>query len=155
MIYSIVNIISMRELLPVKSFWREKMYTMKQVCGKTGLSYDTLKYYCNEGLVPNVKRDQNNRRVFSERDIAWIKSLQCLKNCEMSLAEIQSYIHLCKMGKKTIPKRMEMLKKKSWQLRQKIHELEASIDFIEHKQQLYQDMLEGKVEYYSNLVIED
>ena len=131
------------------------MYTMKQVCEQTGLSYDTLKYYCNEGLVPNVKRDQNNRRVFSERDIAWIKSLQCLKNCEMGIAEIQSYIHLCKMGKKTIPKRMEMLEKKSWQLRQKIHELEASIDFIEHKQQLYQDMLEGKAEYYSNLVIEN
>ena len=48
---------------------------MKQTCEKTGLSYDTLKFYCNEGLVPNVKRDKNNYRVFSDKDIEWIKSL--------------------------------------------------------------------------------
>lgn len=44
------------------------MYTMMQVCKETGLTYQTLKYYCNEGLIPNVKRDKNNRRVFDERD---------------------------------------------------------------------------------------
>ena len=51
------------------------MYTMKDVCHETGMTYEALKYYCNEGLVPNVKRDINNYRVFDERDIAWIKSL--------------------------------------------------------------------------------
>ena len=29
------------------------MYTMKQACEKTGLSYETLKFYCNQGLVRN------------------------------------------------------------------------------------------------------
>ena len=57
------------------------MYTMKQTCEKTNLSYETLKFYCNQGLVPNVKRDSNNRRIFDDRDIAWIQSLNCLKNC--------------------------------------------------------------------------
>ena len=32
-----------------------KLYTMKETCNLTNLTYDTLKYYCNEGLVPNVK----------------------------------------------------------------------------------------------------
>ena len=36
------------------------MYTMMQVCRETDMTYQTLKYYCNEGLVPNVKRDGNN-----------------------------------------------------------------------------------------------
>ncbi|MGN1174800.1 MAG: MerR family transcriptional regulator [Roseburia sp.] len=31
---------------------------------------ETLKFYCNQGLVPNVKRDKNNRRIFSDKDIA-------------------------------------------------------------------------------------
>ena len=35
------------------------MYTMKEACKLTNLSYETLKYYCNEGLVPNIKRDKN------------------------------------------------------------------------------------------------
>lgn len=40
------------------------MYTMLETCRKTGMTYETLKFYCNEGLVPNVKRDKNNRHVF-------------------------------------------------------------------------------------------
>ena len=47
------------------------MYTMKEACVKTGLSYETLKFYCNQGLVPNVKRDSQNRRIFNDRDIDW------------------------------------------------------------------------------------
>ena len=58
------------------------MYTMKQACEKTGLAYETLKFYCNQGLVPNVKRDKQNRRVFDDRDIAWINSLNCLKKLQ-------------------------------------------------------------------------
>lgn len=34
------------------------MFTMKQTCEQTQLSYETLKFYCNQGLVPNVKRDK-------------------------------------------------------------------------------------------------
>ena len=44
------------------------MYTMKEACAKTGLSYETLKFYCNQGPVPNVKRDSQNRRIFSDRE---------------------------------------------------------------------------------------
>ncbi len=28
------------------------MYTMMQVCRETDMTYQTLKYYCNEGLTP-------------------------------------------------------------------------------------------------------
>ena len=51
------------------------MYTMKQVCEKTGMSYEALKFYCNEGLVPNIKRGENNYRLFDDRNVAWISSL--------------------------------------------------------------------------------
>ena len=47
------------------------MYTMKEVCQIVGWSYETLKYYCKEGLIPNVKRDKNNYRVFDENNIAY------------------------------------------------------------------------------------
>ena len=33
------------------------MYTMREVCKETGMTYEGLKFYCNQGLVPNVKRD--------------------------------------------------------------------------------------------------
>ena len=30
------------------------MYSMKEVCEKVGMTYETLKFYCNKGLIPNV-----------------------------------------------------------------------------------------------------
>ncbi len=42
-----------------------------------------------KGLVPNVKRDKNNRRVFDAHDIAWIKDLVCLKKCGMCIQEMK------------------------------------------------------------------
>ena len=87
------------------------MYTMMQVCKETDMPYQALKFYCNEGLVPNVKRDKNNRRVFDERDVKWIKDLVCLKKCGMSIQEMKEYLELCLQGESSIPQRKEMLAK--------------------------------------------
>ena len=76
------------------------------------MTYQTLKFYCNEGLVPNVKRDKNNRRVFDEKDVKWIKDLICLKKCDMSIQEMKEYLKLCLEGESSIPKRQEMLAEK-------------------------------------------
>lgn len=130
----------------------KQLYSMKQTCDKTGLSYDTLKFYCNEGLVPNVKRDKNNYRVFDDRDIAWIESLSCLKKCGMSIIEMKEYMNLCLEGKSSIPRRKEILNVKLKNLEIRKKEIQNSIDYIYWKQQFYDDVLSGKREYYSNLV---
>ena len=125
---------------------------MKQTCEITGLSYDTLKFYCNEGLIPNVKRDKNNYRVFNDKDIAWIKSLSCLKNCGMSIIEMKEYLKLCLEGESSIPKRQKILDIKLKELNNKISEIQESIDYIHWKQNFYNDVLSGKTKYYSNLI---
>ena len=128
------------------------MYTMMQVCREADMTYQTLKYYCNEGLVPYVKRDKNNRRVFDERDVKWIKDLTCLKKCGMSIQEMKDYLDLCLQGESTIPQRKEMLTKKQAALRASIRELEESVAYIDWKQEFYDDVLSGKRPYISNLI---
>jgi len=125
---------------------------MKDVCRETGMAYETLKYYCNEGLIPNVKRNQNNYRVFDDRDIAWINSLSCLKNCGMSIQEMREYIDLCLKGAASIPERKVILAQKREELLIKMAEIQRSIDYIDNKQLFYDDVLAGKVEYRSNLL---
>lgn len=128
------------------------MYTMMQVCRETDMTYQTLKYYCNEGLIPNVKRDGNNRRVFDERDVKWIKDLVCLKKCGMSIQEMKEYLDLCLQGEATIPQRKEMLAKKQEALRVSIQSLEESVAYIDWKQEFYDDVLSGRRPYVSNLI---
>ena len=128
------------------------MYTMKEACEKTGLAYETLKFYCNQGLVPNVKRDSQNRRVFDDRDIAWINSLGCLKNCNMGIAEMKEYLALCLRGESTIPERKVILDAKREALEIERRRIEEAIAYIDWKQSFYDDVLSGKIKYFSNLI---
>ena len=128
------------------------MYTMMQVCKETNMTYQALKFYCNEGLIPNVKRDKNNRRIFDEKDVKWIKDLVCLKKCGMSIQEIKEYLNLCLQGETTIPQRKIMLKNKQEALQASIQMLKASVDYIDWKQNFYDEVLSGKRPYVSNLI---
>lgn len=128
------------------------MYTMKEACEKTGLHYETLKFYCNQGLVPNVKRNSKNYRVFDDNDVAWISSLNCLKNCGMSIAEMKNYIDLCLEGESTIMERKAILEEKRRSLEDEMQRIQESIDYIDWKQGFYDDILSGKTPYFSNLI---
>lgn len=128
------------------------MFTMKETCNEVGLTYEALKFYCNQGLVPNVKRDKNNRRVFDSNDVAWIKSLSCLKNCGMSIQEMKEYLAMCLDGESSIPIRKIVLEKKRKELCLQLEQIKQSIDYIDWKQGFYDDVLSGKTKYYSNLI---
>lgn len=132
-----------------------KLHTMKEVCEECGMTYETLKFYCNRGLVPNVKRDANNRRVFDDRDVAWLKSLSCLKRCNMSISEMQHYLDPCARGKATIPERKAFLAAKHAELERQMEQIQAAIDYIDWKQEFYDDVLSGKTEYFSYVAPED
>lgn len=128
------------------------MYSMKETCNQVGMSYQTLKFYCNEGLIPNVQRDKNNYRIFDENNINWIKSLACLKKCGMSIDEMKKYLNLCLQGESTIPQRQAMLAEKKKDLELKKNEIEDSMAFINWKQNFYNEVLNGKTEYFSYLI---
>ena len=117
------------------------MYTMKEACAQTGLPYETLKFYCNQGLVPNVKRDSQNRRAFDDRDIAWIGSLTCLKNCGMSIQQMREYLELCQEGTSSIPRRKEILERKRLELEREQLRIRESLSYIDRKQAYYDSIL--------------
>jgi len=125
---------------------------MKDVCDKTNLSYETLRYYCNLGLVPNVKRDKNNYRLFDDRDVAWINGLQCLRKCGLSIKELQDYMELAKKGKSTILQRKAMLDSKLSDLLDIKSEIDQSISYIKDKNLYYDKVLLGEIEYSSNII---
>ncbi len=126
-------------------------YTMKETCEKVGLPYETLKFYCNEGLIPDIGRNKNNHRIFTEEQVLWIDNLSCLKNCGMTISEMKHYLNLCLEGESTITPRKEILAEKRIALLEKIENLKAHIDYIDKKQQFYDDVQSGKISYFSNL----
>ena len=127
------------------------MYTMKETCQKTGLAYETLKFYCNQGLIPNVKRDSRNHRIFDDGDVAWINSLTCLKHCDMGIAEMKEYLALCQLGARTIPQRKKVLADKRRSLEEEQRRIARAIAYIDRKQDFYNEVLSGKKDDSGNL----
>ena len=131
------------------------MYTMKQACELTNMNYETLKFYCNQGLIPNVKRDGQNHRIFDDRDVRWINGLICLKNCSMGIVEMQQYVALCLEGDRTIPQRKAILEAKRQALEAERRRIDEAIVYIDWKQGFYEDVLSGRTPYVSNLFPEE
>lgn len=127
------------------------MYTMKQVCDEVGISYETLRFYYNEGLIPNVKRDKNNYRLFDEKNIAWVRSLQCLRKCGMSIKTMKEYLELSMQGASSVAKRKELLEIQKEILEAKMNEIQESLDFVNNKQAYFESVLNGEVEYVSKI----
>ena len=128
------------------------LYSMKETCDKTGLTYDSLKFYCYQGLVPNVKRNKSNYRMFDDNDINWIRSLSCLKCCGMTIVEMKKYLDLCLKGEESIPERKIILDTKLRELENKMKEIQEAINFVHWKQNFYNDVLSGKIKYFSYLI---
>jgi len=125
---------------------------MKQVCDQLGMTYETLRFYCDESLIPNIKRDKNNYRNFDERNIAWIEGLQCLRKCGMSIKDMKQYMQYCLEGPSSILDRKEMLDDQKKILQSKMVEIQESIDFIDKKQMYFDNVLSGDIEYSSNII---
>ncbi|HJD17441.1 MAG TPA: MerR family transcriptional regulator [Candidatus Fournierella excrementavium] len=128
------------------------LYSMKEVCQRTGLNYETLKFYCNQGLVPNVKRDGGNRRVFDERDLAWLEGLGCLRRCGLSIKEMQHYVQLCLRGETSIPERKVILAERRKALEEEMARLQSALEYLDSKQAFYDEVLAGRRPYVSNLL---
>ena len=45
-----------------------------QVYKEINMPYEALKFYCNAGLIPNVKHDKNDRRIFDENNNKELKT---------------------------------------------------------------------------------
>lgn len=128
------------------------LYSMKEVCQRTGMNYETLKFYCNQGLVPNVKRDGGNRRVFDERDLAWLEGLGCLRRCGLSIREMQHYVQLCLQGEASIPERKIILAERRKALEEEMARLQSAVEYLDGKQAFYDEVLAGRMPYVSNLL---
>ncbi len=102
----------------------------------TSISCSALRYYEEKGLI-HVERDFGNRRIYSNKDIEWVKFLQRLKNTGMSLNEMKRYSDLRYEGDSTILERLEILQN---------HEI-----YVAEQRRLwkeYSENLNAKIEWY-------
>ena len=89
--------------------------------------------------MPDMKRDEGNRRIFDDHDIKGILCMKRLRSCGMSIQEIREFLELCRRGKSSVPERKQVLERKRQELLAQIEEIRKSIDYIDEKQAYYDE----------------
>lgn len=117
-------------------------YTIGEVAEKMNLTIHTLRYYDKEGLLPFVERSESGRRVFSDRDIILLSTIECLKATGMSLKDIKQYVDWCVEGKETVPQRYELVKNQKKVLENQMAQLQRMLDAINFKCEFYKQAIE-------------
>ena len=70
----------------------------------------------------------------------------------MGIEEMKEYLALCLKGESTIPERQAILAVKKEQLLKEMSDLQESLDFLNWKENFYNDVLSGKTKYFSYLI---
>ena len=65
------------------------MWSIAQVCEKSGLSARTVRYYEEIGLLPGVRRSEGGRRVYGDDELERLRFITRLKTLGLPLKEIR------------------------------------------------------------------
>jgi DNA-binding transcriptional MerR regulator len=121
------------------------MNTVKEVSVMLGMTEHTIRYYTDKGLVPSIKRDKNNNRLFDEESINWLTGIKHLKACGMSIDAIKDYVDLCLKGDSTIEDRYEIILKQKEATNAQLEEITKRAKYLENKANHYMDIINNIV----------
>lgn len=120
-------------------------YSIKQIADMMGVTTATIRYYDDEGLLPNIKRI-NGRRVFEDEDFKWLRVLNCMKKINMPIKKIKEYVELAKLGDSTLQQRYNLILEQKAVIKNQIDELNMCLQEFEFKEWYYQTAIKAGTE---------
>ena len=117
--------------------------TIGEMSKRTGLTLSTLRYYERKQLI-RVARDRNNRRVYDERDVDWIKFIERLKATGMLLRDIKTYSELRYEGQSTMSVRLSMLESHRRYVLSQLEQWREYLSNLDEKINFYQKSIAEK-----------
>lgn len=118
--------------------------TIAEVSKKFDITSDTLRYYERIGLIPTIPRKVNGIRDYDEESCKWIEFIKCMRNAGMEIEILLEYVDLFKKGKSTVEARKELLEEQRRKLIEKQKNINATIERLNYKLELYDEIISGK-----------
>ena len=112
-----------------------------EVSEKYGISVDTLRYYERVGLIPPVHRNGGGIRDYDDLDLRRVDFIKCMRRAGLPVEVLIDYVSLVQQGDSTAGARREILVEQRQQLLNKIEELEKVLGILDHKIEVYDEIL--------------
>jgi len=110
-----------------------------EVSEKHGLTTDTLRYYERIGLIRPVNRNTSGIRDYNEIDLRQVDFIKCMRSAGLSIEVLIEYVGLVQQGDETIEARKDILKEQREQLRDRMKEMQKTLDILDHKIEVYEN----------------
>ena len=118
------------------------MYSAKETAKMTGLSTATLRYYEKEKLLPQIARNSQKYRQYTDEDIEWIKMIQCMRMANIPIHSIKEYVALLLLGGETLEQRFAMVQNHMADIKKQMTDLQNAFELTQKKLSFYKKLLE-------------
>ena len=118
------------------------MYSAKETAQMTGLSTATLRYYEKEKLLPQIARNSQKYRQYTDEDIEWIKMIQCMRMANIPIHSIKEYVALLLLGGETLEQRFAMVQNHMADIKKQMTNLQNAFELTQKKLSFYKKLLE-------------
>ncbi|MGG4142528.1 MerR family transcriptional regulator [Paenibacillus algorifonticola] len=120
------------------------MYSISEVQHLLGLSASTLRYYEKEGLIPDIKRTEGGKRIYTEDQIGWLRFIIALKETGMTIDKIKAYLDMNVRGEETLAERREFLAQHKARIENNLAQTLLHLERINQKISYYDAVVLGK-----------
>lgn len=124
----------------------KRKYTIKDAATIMNVSTSTIRYYDKEGLLPFVERLESGYRIFTEKDIATLRIIDCLKRTGMPIKEIRRFSDWLEQGDTSLQQRYEMFLERKQKVEAQMTELQKILNTINHKCWYYETAIAAGTE---------
>jgi len=125
----------------------EETHAIGEISRLVGLSQRTIRYYEEIGLLHSVRRIENGKRVYTDRDVRRLKFINRLKVLGLSLAEmveLEKIYRKQRNNREILPKLLEILDERALQIDERVSQLVAlKREIREYQQRLRTKVLES------------
>lgn len=121
------------------------MYTIKETADMMDISEHTLRFWAKNGFIPDIIRDRNNIRLFSEHTLGWVKIVKCLRNVGVDLKSVKKYIDLCLIGDSTINERYEIILETKRKALEQMDNLKKQLELLDYKENYYKNLINNNL----------
>lgn len=122
---------------------------VSELAKRSGVTAETVRHYAREQLLSPQRHPDNGYQLFSDADVERLNFIQRARKLGFSVAEIRDILTHADQGDSPCPLVRELLASRLPHIRERIAELEALAERMEHALVSWQDMPDGNPDGHS------
>ncbi len=112
---------------------------IKEASELLGVPKETLRYWENSGLIPEVPRNSSGYRNYTENEIKWALFVKAMRKAGMSVESLIDFINLYNSKKGSREAQKSLVKEQYETLLARRNELDKTLNYLSYKLEHFED----------------